>query len=264
MNSDHIIAGDYSKFDKSLIADITRKFVKYINSWYNDGPVNAQIREILWMEVPNSVHLIDNVIYAWKHALASGQNATVWINSLYNLVALVFSYGNTHPAGRRGIREFFSHVFPQVFGDDNLFSVSPVSLMFFNQTTITEDLKKLNLIYTSEDKKTNVAPFRKLSEVTFLKRSFRYDDYLDRYVAPLELEVILEMAYWTKLGVHYHEIQQQNVDTVLMELSLHDPIIFDTYAPRIIAAAQECLHYTPSCISRNNLLLLSSQREDLW
>lgn len=54
--------------------------------------------------------------------------------------------------------------------------------------------------YTAEDKSSNPPPVRPLQELTFLKRGFRFEPKVQRYVAPLALESILEMPYWTKKG----------------------------------------------------------------
>jgi len=60
-------------------------------------------------------------------------------------------------------------------------------------------MKNIGLTYTSEVKDaTNTPAIRKLSDVTFLKRGFRYESSLDRFVAPIEMRTILELPYWRR------------------------------------------------------------------
>ena len=55
--------------------------------------------------------------------------------------------------------------------------------------------------------------------VDFLKRKFRYEPLVDRYVAPLDLNVVLEEPCWTKKGTDAIEIAKTNVQTSLLACS---------------------------------------------
>jgi len=73
----------------------------------------------------------------------------------------------------------------------------------------------------------------------FLKRSFRFENLSSRFVAPLRLDVVLEVPYWTKKNSSIRDdIVHSNVQCSLDELSLHGRQVFDQYAPKICAAYQ--------------------------
>lgn len=57
-------------------------------------------------------------------------------------------------------------------------------------------MKEFLLTYTSETKEGTVPDYRSINEVTFLKRGFRWEPRLGRYVGPLEMDTIIEMPYW--------------------------------------------------------------------
>ncbi len=59
-------------------------------------------------------------------------------------------------------------------------------------------MDKIGFIYTNENKTDEVVEHRTIDHCSFLKRGFRYDADVKRWLAPLELDVILEMPYWTK------------------------------------------------------------------
>jgi hypothetical protein len=74
---------------------------------------------------------------------------------------------------------------------------------------------------------------RDLSDVAYLKRKFVFDEVAQRYIAPLDLDVILEIPQWTKRGSHEESILLANIDVALRELSLHGQEIFEQYATKL-------------------------------
>jgi predicted thioredoxin/glutaredoxin len=63
---------------------------------------------------------------------------------------------------------------------------------------------------------------------------FRYCEEFSRYVAPLELDVILEIPFWRK-GDN-DEITQctQNIENGFRELSLHGKEIYDEWSTKMV------------------------------
>ena len=75
---------------------------------------------------------------------------------------------------------------------------------------------------------------RLIEEIEFLKRKFRFDDVLQSYVAPLSLEVCLEMPMWTKGQVHLRDaIVADNMQNCIDELSLHGKTVFREWVPKL-------------------------------
>jgi hypothetical protein len=132
---------------------------------------------------------------------------------------------------------FDSHVKLYVHGDDNVFAVSPKYCVLFNPEFISEAMfDTMGLIYTSETKNTADAEWRNISQVEFLKRSFRFDEEVRQFVAPWRLSELLECLYWTKDNSQRIQIVHDKMELVMRELSLHGREIFDKYSHVITRA----------------------------
>lgn len=260
------IAGDFSKFDKRQFALVLKTFVNYINDWYNDE--FSLVREILWEEVFNSIHLYENHVYQWFHALPSGHPMTVFINCIYNLVIIQYVYCKSHPDGFNcGLVSFPLNVHPIVYGDDNVIGVSKVVGNWFNQKTMTQGVERyFNMQYTSEDKVENdqTTLLRKISEISFLKRKFSFDPSLNMYIAPLNLQVVLEIPYWTKRGLDYHIITETNISNTISELSLHGKEIYEYWFKKISVAVIKYNLKMPYVTEYSSVLHETLSRVQYW
>lgn len=228
----HVVAGDYSNYDGSLLASIISMVVDKINAWYNDGPENAMIRRALWLEVFNGVHVCRGHLYAWGHSQPSGNPMTAVLNSILNLVFCMLAWmdvmkGTPIPPT---LRSYDEHVADIVYGDDNNLNVSDVALQYYNQDTITKSMAKIGLTYTSEDKTISEVPYKKLSESTFLKRHFVSGDQVD-VCGRLSLDTILEMVLWVRDGVDAERNFRQTLFFSLMELSYWGEEVYNRFLP---------------------------------
>lgn len=244
-----LVAGDFAGFDKKQIAEFLWALLDIINKWYDDGKTNALVRRVLWSDVVNSIHLFDGDFVQWTKSLPSGHPLTVIINSIIHEMYVQYCYVLLHPLHLHGLQFFHDFVEIQTYGDDGVYSISDVIIDWFNQVTISKAMASFGLTYTDENKSTNPLPFRSLSEVTFLKRGFRLDSGLGRYVAPLSLDTIMEMPYWTKDGPGPEAITEDNVNTALMELSLHGESVFEEYSEKIIAGCRTRMNWFPPASS---------------
>jgi hypothetical protein len=244
-----VVAGDFSGFDKTQIAEFLWAVLYVINKWYDSSSVDDLVRTVLWSDVVNSIHLFDGDFVQWIKSLPSGHPLTVIINSIIHEMYIQYCYVLLHPQHLHGLQFFHDFVEIQTYGDDGVYSISDVIIPWFNQITISDTMATFGLVYTDENKSVDIVPYRKLSEVTFLKRGFRFDDSLGRYVAPLSLDTILEMPYWTKDGPGPLEITKENVKTALMELSLHGESLFSQYSSVIIAACRDRMNWFPPASS---------------
>lgn len=253
IGSKNIGAGDYKGFDGSENPSIHWEILDIINSFYDDGMENARIRKVLWYELVNSLHYFNGRIIEWTSSLPSGHPMTAIVNNMYNGIAFRFCwydiFKNTPFEDK-----FEDKVYLATMGDDNVFSVSLDAMDKFNESTIANSMKLLGLHYTKEDKTTPDATLRDVTEVEFLKRKWRYDQSLKRYVAPLRLNRLLETINWTKKGPYTIDIPRDNVDTILMELSLHEKSIFDHWSYELVKVSREYLDYYPPVTQRSALL----------
>jgi hypothetical protein len=223
-------AGDFAGYDGSCIPQIHTAILDIINTWYDDG--NDLIREVLWQDVVNSVHVVDGKIFEWSSSLPSGHPGTIVINCLYNHLAFRLCW---QLAGL-DIYEFNEKVYVIIMGDDNVFSVDQKYREQFNEMKLPGLMSQIGMTYTTELKGSAVTPFRDISNVEFLKRRFRLDPVVGRYVAPLRLETVLEIPLWTKKGMLRDAIVASNVTECLFELSLHEKETYDEWEPLVIAS----------------------------
>jgi len=238
----HILAGDFANYDGTLHPSILWGMCDLINHWYGSENIeDSVIRTALWSEVVNSIHITGNTFYMWNHSQPSGCPMTVILNCLYHSISARYVYIVTalkYNPKESSLSNFRKNVRHLNYGDDDLWSISPRIIDWFNQVTITEAYTTLGMTYTDEAKTGDIVPYRKLEEVNFLKRTFRWDDDQARYRAPLALETIREMAMWNHGTVDQYELTASILQDAVHELAQHDEKVFNTELPAFEKAAQ--------------------------
>jgi hypothetical protein len=126
-----------------------------------------------------------------------------------------------------------------VLGDDNAWTVDPKYHHLFNELTLPQLMAQIGLTYTTELKADAVVPFRRVYEINYLKRSFRYEELLGAHVAPLALETVTEIPLWTKTG-NPHDTFKSNLETYFKELSLHDKDTWNKYSKAMYHMLRHC------------------------
>jgi hypothetical protein len=225
-----MVAGDFSNFDGSLVLAILWAINDILEGFYYDAtPEEKQVRRVLFASIVNSLHIVNGKVYLWTHSQTSGNPLTTLINCLF--VKMVMRMAWIKCGG--DVREFRRYVNLISYGDDNALSVHPNAPEAFNQEGITQALAELGLTYTDESKSGKTYIFRNLSEITFLKRSFRYEPLFDACVAPLEPAVMDSMMDWTH-GQHDPKSQVlANADTYIREMCMQEPAIWEDKTERL-------------------------------
>jgi hypothetical protein len=256
--------GDFKAFDSSEQPVIHELILDYINSWYDDGEEAARVRKVLWLELVHSRHIggrgfDQSHIYQWNKSLPSGHPFTTIVNSMYSLFLLVAAYISL-TGDKVGFWEFVDAV---VYGDDNVVNVADSVSSVYNQRTVSEALEKeFGVVYTSGDKSGKLIETKKLEELTFLKRSMRFEN--GYWKCPLELKSFLFTHYWNCNKFLEEKILRDVLENALCELSLHEQEDWDRYAPMLV----ECLRLVkevPKLIPRReNYLECVRSRLDSW
>jgi len=238
-------AGDYSKFDGSEKSVVLWEILHLINTWYNDDPQNQIMRTRLWYEVTNSIHVVGDCVMMWNNSLPSGHPLTAVINSIYNNLAFRFVWARIVGANNvRDISTFDKNVYLITLGDDNLFAVSRYYRDVFTEERISVAMSELGLKYTSDTKDGVNLKLRNLWEVSFLKRRFRYEEVVGRFVAPLDFDTVMQVSYFCKRNLDVNLAVCENIETTLKELSLYGKDVFEEHFPRIKLAFER--HLSPS------------------
>lgn len=258
---DHTITGDAKGFDMSQSARVIEASMELTNMYYNDGEVNKLVRRVLTKELSNSIHLYKDIIYQWFGSLPSGAGPTISENSFTNGTLIIETWVDNHPLGIKGLEEFEDNVKFCVCGDDSVVSTNDAGVKIMNYQTIQKTMAKHGIVYTDEDKSEIMPLSKKLSDVNFLKRKFRFEPLVGGYVAPLVLDSILDSLAWTQEGDKGLQITREKIETNLMELSLHSEEDFQKWAPLVVEVAREQINYYPRTINRTALVLESRKME---
>lgn len=262
---DNVVAGDFSGFDASQVYDIFKCILDYvIQPYYNDGPEMYMIRKnIIWI-IAHSYHIRGDVVYQWSKNMPSGNYLTAILNTLYSLVLICACYLVLHPTKTllEAAEEYDIHVSAVAYGDDNAMGISDYVIEWFNQQSLAQAMVQFGMVYTPETKDEQDYLSRTIWDIAFLKRSFRYEPFVDKIVAPLDIDVILEIPMWTKRTYEADEIVRSNLRVALEELAYHEESVFEFWAPKMIKAASEYIDYVPPLQSWEHNLRLVMLRAD--
>lgn len=129
----------------------------------------------------------------------SGHPLTVIINSLANSIYMRYAYLICNP--KKEAQSFKENVRLMTYGDDNVLTVSP-KINFYNHTTIQNALASVGITYTMADKEAESVPFLPMSQISFLKRKWVFDDDVGAYLCPLEEESIIKSLMVNTFSKH--------------------------------------------------------------
>jgi hypothetical protein len=259
-----VIAGDFSGYDSRQLSVILLAICDMINRWYGDEEELQLARLTIFQEVINSIHISGDTVYQWSSKLPSGHPLTGILNTCQTILLQMLCWVDLNPKGELGLEEFWEDVYVLGFGDDHILNVTEEALAYFNFTTIKESMTKWNQVYTSENKDGEDYIAKPLEEATFLKRGFRFDSRVRRWVAPLALDSILDMLNWYTEGPERLFVQKTNVETALRELALHDEETFNEWSEKIIKASVERLNFMPPLVQYRLLQEKCLARELAW
>jgi hypothetical protein len=199
--TDRIVAGDYGKFDKRMIADFVLAAYNVIASVYEAaGFKPEEVREILCIGEDTAFPLtnMNGDLVEFFGTNPSGHPLTVVVNSLVNSLYMRYCYVLLNPEHES--RSFKKNVRLFTYGDDNIMGVSR-SCDWFNHTAIQRELAYIGVEYTMADKETESVPFISINDCQFLKRKWRFDEDVQEYLCPLEEESIHKsLTVWCPSG----------------------------------------------------------------
>lgn len=247
--SSHIVAGDFEGFDASqamrLLMAAGRVLIELSKRFCGTSDEDAFVMWCLLISLFNSVHVTGNEIYQWTHSLPSGHYLTAVINSIFVLVSFCIIWQlYKKDASYLTARSFYKRCGIVAYGDDHILSV-PFADRDFNQMSIPEYMAQIGLSYTMEDKDAKAdEPFRKLTEIGYLKRKFVLDKEYMQWLAPLDLKTVLESPMWIhKCPDPIAQVKEQ-IDNSLRELCLHDQETWNKWYTVFAKCGKQIGHYT--------------------
>lgn len=194
---DQMIAGDYGKFDKRMLADfILAAFADIVGVHRAAGFDDEHCRILMCIgeDLAFSVCNINGDLVQFFGTNPSGHPLTVIVNSIVNSLYMRYAYCVLNPAAE--VDSFRSNVRLFTYGDDNVSGISK-STPWYNHTAIQAEFAKIGVEYTMADKQAESVPYIHIDDVSFLKRKWVWNDEVQAWMAPLEeASMIKSLTMW--------------------------------------------------------------------
>lgn len=232
--SEHLFDGDYSKYDKEMMAFVIMCIFDGIIQFQKTNCTEITEEDVRIMrgiayDIAFAFVNFNGDLVSFLRNNPSGHLLTVIINSICGSVYLRFGF--MQATGRKVV-EFREYVRPVTYGDDVVVAVHPKVRHEFNFTTYQAALAKYGMKFTPASKDGDAYLFRHKSELDFLKRSFVVHAELGRYVAPLAMTSIYKSLV---TGVASNSITAEKQIVQVMssawrEAYMHGRDVFDQFA----------------------------------
>ncbi len=232
--SSNFFGGDYGGYDTSMPVDIGYQCNDIICRFlkargYND--FSMQIVKGILSDNLLPLLMVDGAFIQVPGFQPSGKYATAEDNSLRGLYLLFYAFciictdiglGNPYNTTVEfQPLDFFRLTYILIYGDDNIGSVADCVKDHFNNLVYKRFCEEVyGMEFTLPLKGEISEKFLDESEVSFLKRTFRYHDGLKRYVACLDKESMVKSLTWN-LPSSDVSLEVQTIETmtsVLREL----------------------------------------------
>lgn len=195
---DRLIAGDYGKFDKKMGAQLILEAFWILSEILKAAGWTSEELIVIHCIAEDTAYSVVNFggdLVEFFGSNPSGHPLTVIINCLVNALYMRYCYLELSPvkaADHSQVKNFKKHVNLLTYGDDNAMGVSKAA-DWFNHTAIQSTLSTIGVEYTMADKESESRPFIHIREVSYLKRSWRWDEDIGAIVCPLEIASIHKM-----------------------------------------------------------------------
>jgi hypothetical protein len=127
------------------------------------------------------------------------------------------------------------------YGDDQILGFDHQMAPWVTYQSIADGFKRIGMKFTDETKGEITCNYKKLSDISFLKRTFKYSKALSRWTMPLDKRSIYGMCYWIQKSSHISdkEALASNFETAMAEMALHGREEFEYFRDQIIQLASK-------------------------
>uniref|UniRef100_A0AAU7E2Y8 Genome polyprotein n=1 Tax=Miniopterus bat picornavirus TaxID=3141889 RepID=A0AAU7E2Y8_9VIRU len=244
--SPYCVAGDFSRFDGSMPADLiddVREDIEYFYSTFGKSSLeDSNVRKILFDELIHTIHLAKDEFYMTHIGNKSGNPITVILNSRINKRYMALAWLGLCEKFQKwdyySMASFQANVRCAIYGDDNLLSIKQEVIEWYNQETISEYLAEYKIIYTNEEK-SGITKFKKLDECAFLKQTFHNHTTINMIKVPhMKQQTILELLNWTRVAPDQDELLFDNCNDALRFAYFYGEKYFNQLREKIIKALE--------------------------
>lgn len=227
---DQIVAGDYSKFDKRMSAEIIKAaFDLMITVMRSSNMTEEDIMVVQGIALDTSYPMVDYFgdLMQFNGCNPSGHPLTVIINSLANSIYMRYCYYILNPDHE--IDSFQKNIHLMTYGDDNIMGVSKEA-PWFNHTAVAAVLNNYSVKYTMAEKEAQSVPYINIKDSSFLKRKWVYCKDMNRYLCPLDEDSIIKsLMIWVPSGSICPSQQSIAIlNSAVMEYFFYGKEIFNT------------------------------------
>lgn len=238
-------AADFKGWDTRMHPEVLKCCVKIANIAYQrcDPKWEVEhdvIRNSLYSCMDGAFVLYQKFVFKMPGGQMTGQPQTALDNSLVNWIYAYYVWLilTEHKPKFRGFSNFMLHLACSFYGDDNIITINPEILDWFNFDVYVDQCSKLGLEVTPADKGSTYLPFQHIDELTFLKRAFVKIKGSPLYFGALDLNSIQRMLDWTTSRPHEYWKEPEEVrfdrslifdvlENILRESFLHGREFFE-------------------------------------
>lgn len=231
--------GDYSSFDTNQSADDTiavwELFLAIVkHCGYSDS--DLQVCRGLVTEIVYPLMEFDGTFIQLFGGLTSGQPMTTIANCVQNSFYSRYAYYKLAQEMSLDVPPYYDVVRSMFYGDDNIHNV-PVQYAWFNRVQVARVLCAAGVKLTAADKSGNMCEYTRFEDLSFLKRLFRYDYELNRYMAPLELASISKQLHCymhsNKCILTPEQRAADSLINVMREFEQHGRVVYEERLPQV-------------------------------
>lgn len=155
-----------------------------------------ELRENLFDEMIHTMSIVNNCLYVKHCGNPSGCPITSILNTLCNMIYMRYMWFALAPKEMQSSVHFHKNVVLFVYGDDNIVSVTPIALEFFNMVTLSKKFAEYGLEYTTTTKDDVIIPFVNVVTLDFLKQGFA--QFGRFYLPTMDKATIQELTNWIR------------------------------------------------------------------
>jgi hypothetical protein len=274
--ADRVVGLDYSKYDLRMPAQLTHAsasiFLTLAKWTGNYSQRDLKIMNSMFYEVTNPLVAYNGDMIRFLGTNPSGQNATVYtnsiVNSLLHRIAFFEQYPTQESFGEAGVKlraelgrdiRFRDASNLLVYGDDAKESVKE-GFDKYNHLTIASKMAAGDMKVTMPDKKATPTAFMNDADCDFLKRKNRFEPALGVTVGVLDENSIFKSLHsiLKSKAVTPLEVSSSNIDGALHEWFFHGKDIYEMRREQM----KEIAHNT-GCLCRT-LNLTFEDRVEEW
>jgi hypothetical protein len=252
---DRIIAGDYKKYDLTMPAQLIiaafRIMIKVAQLSGNYTAIDIKRMEAIAFEVCTPLVAYNGTLMRFMGTNPSGQNMTVYINSIVNSLLHRLAFNDIYDAERRadiGVElglgrpaRFRDVVNLLTYGDDAMGSVME-GYDEFNHVSMANYLAANGMQFTMPDKTSDPRPFMNVYDVDFLKRKIAFNPDLGVFVGLLDENSIFKSLHsiLKSKAVEPKDVARMNMEGALREWFFYGEKHFEMRREQMSKVATKC------------------------